>query len=306
MKILLFFIPLFVFAIPKWYYNIEANNSDMIIGYGSGNSVKNAKESALNEIVSQIAVTIKNEVQKTQSFNNNRYNKDIKINSSQKSLATIYGYKVIKLEYENGKYFIAIEYENIPSIDKFAKKTKLKKAFIIKTIKRDFGLKEGIELVRKDKKWFIKYKDIMQVLDKRDFERFFTTILNKTLSIYINKNNILHYNQTFKIQVKSAKKGYITIFDIYEDGTAVILAKNIPIKTNITFPKEKDGYDLVADNKDTIDLYIAIRSDKKLILDNFAMADEEFITDERYKNFDELLDFIKNRSFSSLRVVTKK
>ena len=63
---------------------------------------------------------------------------------------------------------------------------------------------------------------------------------------------------------------------------------------------------MVADNKDTIDLYIAIRSDKKLILDDFAMADEEFITDERYKNFDELLRFFKNRTFSSVRVVTKK
>jgi hypothetical protein len=165
----------------------------MIIGYGSGNSEKNAKESALNEIVSQIAVTIKNEVQKTQSLNSNNYNKNIKINSYQKSLATIYGYKVIKLEYEKGKYFVAIEYENIPSIDKFAKKTKLKKEFITEAIKNDFGIKEGIELIRKDKKWFIKYKNIMQVLDKRDFERFFTTILNKTLSIYINKKFIGYY-----------------------------------------------------------------------------------------------------------------
>jgi biopolymer transport protein ExbD len=144
----------------------------------------------------------------------------------------------------------------------------------------------------------------MQILDKRDFERFFATILKDTLSIYINKNNQLHYNQAFKIKLKSSKKGYITILDIYDDGTVAILAKNIPIKNSITFPNEE--YDLVADNKDTIDLYVAIRSDKKLILDDFAMADEEFITDERYKNFDELLRFLKNRNFSSVRVVTKK
>ena len=299
----LLFIPLFLFGMPKWYYNIESNNSDIIIGYGSGKSEKEAKNNALNDIVSQIAVTIKNEIQKTQSLNNNNYNKNIKINSYQKSIATLYGYKVIKLEYENKRFFVAIEYENIPSIDKFAKKTKLKKDFIIKAIKRDFGLKEGIELVRKDKKWFIKYKDIMQILDKRDFERFFATIPNNTLSIYINKNNILHYNQSFKIKIKSTKKGYITIFDIYDNGTVAILAKNIPIKNSITFPNEE--YDLVADNKDTIDLYVVIRSNKKLILDDFAMADEEFITDERYKNFDELLRFIKDKTFTSLRVVTK-
>ena len=79
--------------------------------------------------------------------------------------------------------------------------------------------------------------------------------------------------------------------------------KNIPIKNSITFPNEE--YDLVADNKDTIDLYVVIRSNKKLILDEFAMADEEFITDERYKNFDELLRFIKDKTFTSLRIVTK-
>ena len=75
----LLFIPLFLFGMPKWYYNLESNNSDIIIGYGSGKSEKEAKNNALNDIVSQIAVTIKNEIQKTQSLNSNNYNKNIKL-----------------------------------------------------------------------------------------------------------------------------------------------------------------------------------------------------------------------------------
>jgi len=42
-----------------------------------------------------------------------------------------------------------------------------------------------------------------------------------------------------------------------------------------------------------------------LIFDRFATADEELIEYERYKNFGQLQRFLKDKKYTTLKVVTK-
>ena len=147
--------------------------------------------------------------------------------------ANISDYEVVESAYKDGEYFVQISYENIPSLEKFAKRTKFKKKQIVNSIKKDFGKSLNIELVRKDMKWYLKYKETMQMLDKKDFARFFKTTPNKNLTINTNKkNNILYEDDEFYFKVKSFKKGYVSIITVYENGTVSVLLKNIPISKN--------------------------------------------------------------------------
>ena len=309
LKFFTFFVllPSYVFATPNWYYNINSNKPNTYIGFGSANSEQEAKQIALEDISSQISVQIDSKTTRTKKIIAGDYQKNIEQKSTQKTKANLSDFKLLKIDLEDGTYYVAIEYENIPSIDKF--KAKLKKA----GYKVQFtNYIKNFELSRKDKRWYIKYKDIMQLLDTRDFEKFFSTIQNKNLQFQTNKiNNILYNGDEFYFKVKSSKKGYITIFDVYEDGTVIVLYKNVKIKANKLTNIPNENFEqipvagLLEEGKDAIDLQIALYSDKKLILDNFAMASDEIENDERYKNFDELLKFLNSKIFSSFKMVTK-
>lgn len=180
---------------------------------------------------------------------------------------------------------------------------KLKKA-----LKKDINF----ELVRKDKKWFIKHKNILQILDEKDFARFFSTVDNKTVSINTNKRkNILYNEDKFFFKVKSQKKAYASILTVYEDGTVSTLLKNIPLRNDkLENIPDKDfetipEAGLMQRGVETYDLYVLILSSKKTHLESFAQADEKLIEEEKYKNFDELIEFIDTKEYATLKVVTK-
>jgi len=152
----------------------------------------------------------------------------------------------------------------------------------------------------------------MQIIDKKDFERFFVTIPNKKLFITTNKkNNILYDKDEFYFKVKSAEDGYVTILTVYEDGTVSTLMKNIPVEKNIVTNIPDKEFEpipiagLIENGVETFDMYVAIFSKKRFVFDRFATADEELIDDERYKNFDELIEFLKDKRYTTLKVVTK-
>ena len=109
----------------------------------------------------------------------------------------------------------------------------------------------------------------------------------------------------------SKKQGYITLLTVYENGTVATLIKNISIKKaqtkNIPDEKFESVFEagLIEEGKETFDLYVAIWSPKKLFFDQFARADEELIDNERYKNFDDLIELMGNSTFATVKVIKK-
>jgi len=294
-------------ATPTWYHTLANDRANTYIGYGTASTEQKAKQNALVSISAQIYTKIDNEIVQDKRVEEGEYSKDTHIKSSQKTKANLSGYKILEMSYEDGKYFVAIRYENISSIDKFKNKLKAKNI----QVKFDNYL-QTFDLSRIDKKWYIKYQNILELLDKRDFERFFITIPNEKLSIKTNKrNNILYEDDQFYFKVDSKAKGYVSILTVYEDGTVATLLKNIAIEKNESQNIPDEEFEaipiagLLKKGVDTFDMYVAIYSPKKLIFDRFAAADEELIEDERYKNFDELLKFLDGKTYTTLKVVTK-
>jgi len=320
--VLLFSFIISLLATPLWFGNLEKTKPYLYIGYGVANSLPQAKREALNDISTQISVKI------DASFKDEIEDKDgvvttlSKSSSQQKSNSTLNDYKLLKMEFQDGKYFIAIEYENIPSLDKFAHKIKraktekqnsyIKNSLVAKNLKNSLKVNIDFKLHRQDKKWFIQYKSILQPLDKKDFMKFFSSISNPFLEINTNKKrNILYDGDKFYFKVKSSKKGFISILTVYEDGTVATLVRNIAVekgsKENIPdkdFERIPEA-GILQEGVESIDLYILLYSQKKLRFDSFADADDEVITEEKYKNFDELIEFIDDKIYTTLKVVTK-
>ena len=309
---------------PSWYHNLPNTTPNTYLGYGNGHSESEATQNALNSIASQISTKIDTQTVVDKKFVDGSYKKDIKETSSQKTKANLSDYKTIKMGFDDGEYFVAIEYQNIPSLDKFISKIKTKittnekqnsyisKSFIASELKKALGFDVDFRLKRKDGKWYLQYQDVLQLIDTNDFEKFFTTVSNESLLLKTNKkNNILYDGDRFYFEVNSKQDGYLTILAVYEDGTVTTLFKNIPLKKDklTKVPNEEnESYletGLIDKGVETFELEVAIFAKEKILYERFATAGADLETNERYKNFDELIEFLEGKSFAALKVVTK-
>jgi hypothetical protein len=316
-----------LFATPLWYHNLTSNEANTYLGYGSGSSENEAKQNALLDISGQISTVVKSEYKGDKKLIDGTYTKDISEQTSQKTNSCLSDFEVLKVE-NSDLWYVAIKYENRASIDKFIQKIKalptlstttqkkensfLSQTLIGKELQSALGFELDFKLFRKDTLWYIKYEDTLQILSKKDFEKFFVTTQNPNLTLTTNKkNNILKDKESYHFMIDSKQDGYVTLLDTYEDGTIGIIAKNLTISKDkeIQFPEVSSDVlfeaSILEEGKDTFDLYTLIYSKKPLILDRFAMSESELIKDERYKNFDELIELLDGALYSSLKVVTK-
>ena len=309
------------FATPAWYQQLNDTQENYYIGYGQARSDKKARDLALDDIASQISTTVDNSLQQSTSVNNDAVQTNIKKRSSHKSYAKLQGYKKLNYTVENGIHYIALSYENIPSLDKFNRKlSKLSRSeneqqnpYLANTpMAKKLIKKIDFSLLRKDKLWYIHYRDIFQSLDNNDFSKFFASQKSGELSIRTHNNHsVLHDGENFFFKIHSAKSGFITLFTVYEDGTVATLMRNVAVDShsNINVPNQENSSifqaGLIAEGKETFDLYIVLFTPQEHYFDNFAQADEALISDERYKNFDELIELFREYPFTTLKVITK-
>lgn len=327
MKISLLFLllTLSAFANPAWYYNLPNTKANTYIGYGSGKSESEAKQKALSDITSQISVNIDYTMKSSTKLQGDKFSQAVSEKSALQSSATLNGAETVKIEFLDSKYFVAMSYENIPSIDKFVREIKsrysledekqnsyIASSSINKNLKKALNKNINFKLLRKDKKWFIQYNESLEPLDDRDFSNFFTSVSNEDISITTNKkNNILYDKDQFYFKVNSTQNGYVTIFSVYEDGTVSTLVRNIKIKRDKleNIPDEEfetiPEAGLIKDGVETYDLYVVLYTPKKITLDSFAHANDSLIEDERYKNFDSLIEFLNDKTYATLKVVTR-
>jgi len=313
-----------LFAQPDWFYKLTQKSSSHYIGYGQGISNTKAKQNALNDIASQISTKIDNSFKNSTVVHNGKVEKSTQVQTSQSTQADITDYKILKSQTIDNIVYIAIEYENIANIDRFIKKlfdidennekqnSYLSHTTIARDLKKKLGFNINFNLIRKDKKWFIEYQHTMQLIDKSDFSNFFKTIGSKDIKFKTNKkNNILYNGDEFYFNLKSKRDGFVSIISVYEDGTVATLIKNVPIsKDVVTSIPDKDFESileagLIKSAEETYDLYIALFSEQEVALDSFALADEKLIKDERFKNFPTLIDYLDNKTYATIKVVTK-
>lgn len=293
------------------------------IGTGSGSTKQEAKQNALRDISSQIFVQIDSTIVHKKQLENGIYSKDVESKSIQKTKANLSGYSLVSLELEDGVYFAKLSYENIPSIDKFINKlpkdivSTKEYSYLHKTplgvvLKNQLGFSIDFSIFRKNHHWYIKYQNVTQILDSTDFSKLFSTQQSADIFMSINKkSNFLYEDDEFYFNVKTKKSGFISILSVYEDGTVSILMKNIPVKKEtIEKVPDKDFEEipiagLIHKGVETYDLYVAVYSEEELYLDSFTQANDSLVTDEKYKNFDLLLDYIATRKYTTLKVITK-
>ncbi|MDF1882110.1 LPP20 family lipoprotein [Sulfurimonas sp. MAG313] len=77
-------------ASPTWYHKLSAQDTNTYIGYGQGKSEEEAKRNALNDISSQISVTVHTSISSDMGIQKGEAYRKVQDKSSLSSHANIY------------------------------------------------------------------------------------------------------------------------------------------------------------------------------------------------------------------------
>jgi len=264
-----------LFGNPNWYRNIKSNNT--IIGFGEGKSKKESVDSARVEI----AETIEVQVQSTNDITtkDDKTSLNFKINTQSKQ--DLINSKIIKIEKQNGIWYSAVEYSNLPSVMILSNKLKnmrkvknFKKSYLNytkfgKQLKKLTGYDFKLDLYRYNNSWYIRSDSVSVRL--RDTE-FFELFISKQTDNYFYVPYILHRNQTLFFEFDSKNK-YRTLLCVESDGKVGIIAKNLTTTVKLSATE----------------------------LNAFETINEKVLDDSNYK-FDELINILNKYEYSSTQV----
>ena len=270
-----------IYTIPIWY---ESRSFEAplfsLIGYGTGKSLDSATKKAKEEIA------LVNE-----------------INSSPSS------YKTLKSEKIADNYFVAVVHKKIPLLhcqkieNNFLENIDLiQKAHTLTPCKYKYSLQ------RLNKRWNLYSDGWSQELSDSQFDSFFTSVSNDSLSIS-SEYSTYQKDDTFTLQLKSQNNGYISILAVYENGKVGILLENKKIQKyqTITFPNKDSNLELIAglneNNEATKDLYFAFFSKSKINLSEFDIVNDQLLGEKEYR-FNKVIDLCQKYIFSTILLRT--
>jgi len=308
---------------PKWYENrtLDSNVKYVIVGYGQGKSMREAKANAKEDI----ALILKSQVEssfssKTTTQNNDFYKHKTSSILKIKTNLNLHNVKIIKQVQKDSLFFVALEYKNldlayrimttVPHLQCSQKRVNayLSQTPLIQKLTATIGCTPDFKLERRNDAWYLQYKEYQFLLDNDNFEKLYTTIPNDAFSFIANKK-VLEAGESFYFSFEAKKSGYITLLDVYENGIVTLLQSSTPIKGNLQIPsKESKNYfeaGLVKKGISTYDLYVAIYTKKPLNMGRFEYANDTLAQSETAYKFDELMDILDGVSFSSLLLRTK-
>ena len=220
---------------PSWYHNLPKESFETI-GYGFGKDEIEAKEMARVDIAQQLSVSVKSEVLRSESTSNGR---EIKATSSQKSSIKLSDLEVVKIS--SDRKFVALKFINLPFEKKFLQKIGEWRCGVDNSYWRSTDV--GREaLKRKD---CLPELRVFQNGDSfyLNSDKVSEPIPNLNKLFFSQKSEIVELkapfevkeNSNFDIEFKSTENGFITIFNIGENGEVYEVISNYRVTENRSY-----------------------------------------------------------------------
>lgn len=303
-------IPFILFAQPNWLYNIQANNNQ-IIGYGMNNSLSQAKNEAMSDIVKSISVSIESSTDISKKLLDNKYTKYIATTTKTKAQAILTGVEFTNVEQLDGLWYVSAKYDNAPLEIKFKKllvknlvsqkqNIYLKNTPLFKLLNKEISTNLNYQIIRKDNIWQIKYRDILLSLNQNNFYKLFTNHSDNKISLQANKR-IYEENNDMYFTIKHKREAYISILYVEHNGKVGVLLSNKKSHKSFTYPdlRNEDTFKIANPyNKAIQELYVALYSENKIDLSDFENVSDSLLDASNY-NFDKLISKFEKVNYST-------
>ena len=319
----LFFTQLLADA-PSWYGSLPNANPYVIIGYGEGKSFEEAKINAKNDIAKTIASQINSSFEIQTSLKNGDVNHKAQENISETTQLSLFDVKIIEKAVIAGDFFVALSYENLPLSSKLVQvggkalcgepHPYLLQTPIFKNISRELNCSVGAQVTRDNNQWYLGHNQYRSIIKRSDLHELMIETSKKGLHVRASRSEVKE-NESYSLQIDGIQNhGYLSLFDLYDDGRVVVVEKNIDLsklhKNAVIYPDdfkkdlELSGGVLEA-GKDTLDLYVVLISDEPLKLSSFLLMGQNIEKSEIAFAFDKLLSLMQENSFATT-VVTNR
>jgi hypothetical protein len=323
MKKIIFYLPLvsiFALAAPSWYMHTDTKPYELI-GYGEGDSVELAASRAKEDIASQLKTKIDSMVSQNTKVKNGKADKESAQKLRVTTEAMLSGVEKLKEEREGNTYYAAYRYDARPFEMKFAAKatkavcqgksgsTALEYTKLFTAIAEELGCRPKIKFVRQNGIYTIS-SQYAALAANTQIERMFFSRSSQTLSITPSKYQP-QSGESISFMLKSQKEGYVSLFDVYDDGKVTAVTLNAKIKKaqllKIPDDTNKDLEIAMSNNegKNSTDMFVAVFSESELDLSGFERMDEGVATEKAYR-LDELFWLMDKHTFATTVVKTVK
>ncbi len=304
---------------PDWYVNrdIKQPIQNETIGYGEDSNLPNAILSAKTDISMQLQSHIKSSISMNTHRSNAEYTHDTSLLQQVDTDQVLMEASVIKQQYQDDKWYVAVSYENIPSVMRFIKKLPaglknekqnsfLTNTILYKELNQLLGININARLFYADEHWNINYQNVIQRIDLSIPDLFITHSTTPFNKLIISKNSkldsIINSGESILFKTASLKK-YVSIFAITPEGKVLVLEDNIPT-SSIQAPFNFEC--LTGEERET--MFVAVFSNNNIDNAYFRMMQGN---EERssYKNgsikFDKFIEFLDGKEFVSKKMVIK-
>lgn len=240
--------------LPSWYLNTPASNNNFYHGVGSGSTKEEAKISALNNIASEISVSISSNMEISKKTTTSSYEKEVQSNTkSSVDKIKFTGVTIVENAQQNGKIYTYLKVNRAILFD--AQKTKVDNDYnkligTWKNIQKNgvFSLVQNSDQLNKDIVQVSSKLPILKAInnsfDNTKYDERLLNIKNEAValksnaSVFVNsKNNAKPYAAVVKQYISSLGLKIVNSSNVKNKNNLLIIdvlvdAKSKPVKTS--------------------------------------------------------------------------
>ncbi len=286
--------------VPLWYNQLPSVDG-ILLGYGQGKELSEARQMAFSSIAQQFGVEIESEMAVVKQFGQHQLRTSareitqVKVDQKLKNVMTI------KEEKINGAYYVALQVDERPL--KLVIEGKLKeKGYINPGFKGPDPIVKSplvsalqseapdvfldISLQRKADQWQVAIADILQPVDDLSEVVLWNQSSGSQLGLRLlsTPENRIKAGNSFKIRIDTPNlSGYVSLFNIYSDGRLTIALDNAKVAaSSIIFPDpplslKASSLIIGASDRDT---YVALLSDQRIDTTQFRKSGNQVVQGE--------------------------
>lgn len=309
---------------PDWFNTPPSGTKgNEYYGTGKGDDEKEARKNAMEAICSSIRSDVASGFYSQEEVKNDGFSQQKRHDLRVQTDCSLTDAEVIKQQRVDNAWYVLMRYENStlgkkcktllsPSECAGEKQNRyLEKTRLFQEINAEMGCTPDMRLERRHGIWYLIHRRIKQLLPltAADMANLIAPVKSNTISV-TPSNTELREGTVFSFTVQSRQDGFVTLFDVYENGEVFVVEPNQKIKANqkIMIPDPKSESELVAGvltpGKPSTDLYVAVYSDNQGVFSSLQRLGQQIAKDEDHFKFDELLMLLDRYEFSATVVKT--
>lgn len=294
-------IPTQAYYSPCLQLSLQHSNMAIKMGYGSGASLPSAKQAALYDIANQIVVNVQGQAVRKSYKKSAQVETQFtqKITTQAESILSSVEVACSDPNDPSGHIHIALRYDQRPLVDIFASRLKaqqwqaaakiewqgpsiitqshfihnIEKRLITTNVNNSIEAKPQqmlVQLFRKNQQWHLAINNTILPLEKQHYQDLLNWQYLPRGSSSVQLHNEkgrkisthLRDGDDFWLVFNTNKQGYLSIFNIYEDGRVVKMRENIHATETerVKLPEHQGSFSagLITEGQSTTDQYLFI------------------------------------------------